>query len=779
MISYSRRRSKICIAYRFCFIIGYLLCYFLRNQPIVFADPYEKNEASTEGSESYQREELREHMISYIEEIIQCLTVLKYIDKKYKVLENSCDTLLRNRNIFLNEKTHCFRTMLNSFITTFHKGDKLLMEVNEKIEGLTNTISAQQVLLTNKLIQHQGIFAEEGQGLPPMEAAAFQEWELFITGLGMAKEILEMFGFQYVGHAVRRMVALRAIHYFTRRIPYCNQYPHLPTTQPNIPLRSVKRKQQILKNLEPVTTPLLDVTNPQPVSPSPAIVRTELENLKEALQKMSSSEHPPCSHLFPTNNYFSVYPSLGTILEESEEESPSDDESNKDNGSNKAVYGSSESSSAGSFDINFSEEEEEEEERFVSSQQHTQTSSSTPEGSDEEQTQRSSFHSDTTQGRNQQSPGPGDTACLTGYSQKTQIFSLQGLQYTFIRTIEQMADSLRTVVLTANVYRETKTFDTFTPYRQKKSVYASNTTALARSGDATRVFHLPIHTQSVTAIRRYYPFAYTCNAYSNLECKTQAATTGLVFSPTSGTQMAIAYAYHTPSTLLYVDKNESDINPSVAEEKTKLNTLSVTFGWNTNTIGMTGCVAGGYSWGKAKHIRRGIHAQKYMCAKGTPMVTIYGGLTQLGYNVFLSKAMMLTPYVESLCLIGQWQPYQEQSALSLSTISKNTENVWEKGVGLRYNWTIKHESQLQAWIASISVQHKTSTVTFRHCNPVLSLYDFSVPARKKRYTQHELGIAYRLNVTELLKVTLHGRVRCNPSTMGKTQQMRCILQYTY
>lgn len=156
-----------------------------------------------------------------------------------------------------------------------------------------------------------------------------------------------------------------------------------------------------------------------------------------------------------------------------------------------------------------------------------------------------------------------------------------------------------------------------------------------------------------------------------------------------------------------------------------------------------------------------------------------GGFIQLGYNVLLGKNYFLIPYVEYMRLAVAWDPYEEHTGLIPCKVSGHKVHVCEKSIGLRNQWEITDNSQLQFWGSHIFTNHNTGEIASKP----LSLSDYrnkiSIPGYKKQYIHREAGISYESNVMDTLSMELYSKLRVTKSIKDVTSYTSFTIRYVY
>lgn len=368
------------------------------------------------------------------------------------------------------------------------------------------------------------------------------------------------------------------------------------------------------------------------------------------------------------------------------------------------------------------------------------------------------------------SQGGSGVSFIPGYSRGSQTSSLQGLQCVLLTAVEQIAENLRFVTLKATsrlpkVGKSQLRAETDnTTGSKRKTASRKATTYWKKSGMSLGT----VNTHSVNRLWSLFSgcrvFAVMDSHVSNLEYKVRSGYAGVLTNPVSDLHIGLTYNRNKHKTKEYHGMLLGSVTGS-AKSKMDIDGLSATVAWNTDKGGFTGNLTSYYGWGQLKNIRYCLHAEQDVTSKGTPHVSMSGGLIQLGYNVCFSKTLMFTPYVEYMFVSARWSPYDEYSGMLPCTISGNRRQRTGKSIGLRNCWDITDSSQVQTWFAASLGNRKTNDVTSQPLQSSELCYRAFVPGYTKKYMQGEAGIVYEARITDSFKIRLNGNV-CVEKTKG-------------
>lgn len=365
-------------------------------------------------------------------------------------------------------------------------------------------------------------------------------------------------------------------------------------------------------------------------------------------------------------------------------------------------------------------------------------------------------------------PGPSQehsTSFISGYNGLGQISSLQGMQSVLLGVSEQVSTMLKTITLKMH---ETHTEEPTSIQSGRTSFRKSVLSMLPTNGASS-------------SVQTFFPcklLVFSDTYTSNLECKTGSSHVGIVTN--LSTDWTIGLTMHSNKGR----KQESSgmkVGTSIGSVQAQLNTtgLLAAIVSNSGKPGITTTISTCYSWGTIKNSRSVSDHERDLCTKGNADISMSGGLVQVGYNVFLSKGVVVIPYVEYLMSYVQWRPYSEHSGLNPCTISKNSEKFHETSIGFRNQWTVTNRSSLQLWVAGVSGCRKQSHLHSRLLQARIGQYEAWVPTRKNQYKRTDIGFAYSINLMDTVQIELNGKTCFEKGETLKTQQIGCTLQYVY
>lgn len=281
--------------------------------------------------------------------------------------------------------------------------------------------------------------------------------------------------------------------------------------------------------------------------------------------------------------------------------------------------------------------------------------------------------------------------------------------------------------------------------------------------------------QGISACRM---FAFTDKYECNLEKKTRSGRAGLVAELSPGMTVGLVYTRHNDGRKSFEGIQLGTGSGSVTS-KTEAEALSAVIALNPEGGGVTGHIASYHGWGKMKTSRSFTHAGSEVSAKGKPDIYLSGGLIQFGYNISFSKTSTLTPCVEGMMSTVNWDAYTERSGLLPCKISRSEEYVTEKSVGLRHHWKPTSRFQLQSWIACVSGERRTDSVSCRPVVMPIKKYESYVPVQERKYVHTEFGASYSMSVTDTLQLGVDGMMRLDKVHKVKGKSMSLSLMYLY
>lgn len=167
----------------------------------------------------------------------------------------------------------------------------------------------------------------------------------------------------------------------------------------------------------------------------------------------------------------------------------------------------------------------------------------------------------------------------------------------------------------------------------------------------------------------------------------------------------------------------------LAKARITTSVLSSVVAFDPGKSGFTGQLAGCCGWGHTHNTRYVIYAGQNTTPRGNPNITLSGGLFQMGYNVPISNAMTITPYVEGMIATVNLDEYHEQKGPIPCKVSSHRKTSFERSLGLRHHWTIFDKVQLQTWIIGVLGQYTKGGL---HSSSFFSssLFNVNFPTKK-------------------------------------------------
>lgn len=356
-------------------------------------------------------------------------------------------------------------------------------------------------------------------------------------------------------------------------------------------------------------------------------------------------------------------------------------------------------------------------------------------------------------------------AFISGYNKASHMSSLVGMQQALFSTSEQILTTLKLLGL-----------------KTQENVCISETQLEGSFYSKEQKFQGPVmqvqkETQiKISGLSAFNIFANIDSYKTNLERKVRSGQAGVLIDVISGLSCGLAYNCHKGDTREY---KGTLLDKGAVKTKTDTVSLSAIIVANTNKTGFTGQLISSYGWGKVKNIRSFSHANREVNTKGLPSMRFTGGLIQVGYNVLVSKDIIITPYVETMYSLVKWVPYKEVSGSLLCKLSENKEQVIEKSIGLRSHWQATSMSQIQIWIAGVSGHIETNSIKCELIQIDASRYKVSVPKNENGYKRTELGILYTANLTNNLELGINSVIRFESFKKFGGQQMTLSLRYVH
>lgn len=289
-----------------------------------------------------------------------------------------------------------------------------------------------------------------------------------------------------------------------------------------------------------------------------------------------------------------------------------------------------------------------------------------------------------------QGGGSGMSTLIPGYNIHSQTSSLQGLQCVLLSAVEQVVDNLRALTLKAvNTSKENKfNVASFSHRTSKKNTFPQKPFPV----------NVPTSKQEVDnrinpSLKKFHVFTAMDNYSMNLERKVRSGQLGIITNIFSDLSIGLAYEHNNSSSKEHVG---AIWGSGIGSAKATMNTnaLSAIFIWDTGKTGLSGCIASYYGWGQMKNARQYLHTEETISSKGSPDIILGGGLIQLGYNCFISKSVMITPYIEYLFITTGWKEYDEIAGSLPSHISSTKEKLISKNIGIRNRINLTERSQL-------------------------------------------------------------------------------------
>lgn len=354
---------------------------------------------------------------------------------------------------------------------------------------------------------------------------------------------------------------------------------------------------------------------------------------------------------------------------------------------------------------------------------------------------------------------------ISGYNKASHTSSLIGMQQALFSTSEQISTTLKRLGLKAQENVCTSEAQSEGSFYLKVQKF---------QGPAKQVQK---ETQIKTSGLSVFNIFANIDSYkTNLERKVRSSQAGMLIDVMSGLSCGLAYNCRKGDTREY---KGILLEKGAVKIKTDTESLSAIIVTNTNKTGLTGQLISSYGWGKVKNIRSFSHANREVNTKGLPSMRFTGGLIQVGYNVLVSKSVIITPYVETMYSLVKWVPYKEVSGPLLCKLSENKEQVIEKSIGLRSYWQATSMSQIQVWIVGVSGHIKTNSIKCKPIQSHSSRYKVSVPGNESSYKKTELGISYTANLTNNLELGVNSVIRFESFKKFGGQQTILSLQYVY
>ncbi|OMQ01794.1 hypothetical protein BW722_06770 [Lawsonia intracellularis] len=356
---------------------------------------------------------------------------------------------------------------------------------------------------------------------------------------------------------------------------------------------------------------------------------------------------------------------------------------------------------------------------------------------------------------------------LPGYNRGGQISSLLSMQYILAGPSAQVSSTLKMLALKAHRI----------PSDAAASLQLGEKSQKLQGPNRVLKADLQFQNnpQGISICRM---FAFTDKYECNLEKKIRSGRAGLVAELFPGMTAGLAYTRHNEGRKSFEGIQLGTGSGSVTS-KTESEALSAVIALNSEGGGVTGHIASYHGWGKMKTSRSFIHAGSKISAKGKPNIYLNGGLIQVGYNISLSKTTILTPYIEGMMSMVNWDAYTERSGLLPCKISRSEEYVAERSVGLRHHWKPTSGFQIQSWIACISGERRTDGVSCRPLVMPIKKYESYISVQERKYVHIEFGASYSMSVTDTLQLGIDGMIHLDKVHKIKGKSMSLSLMYLH
>ncbi|AGC50723.1 autotransporter outer membrane beta-barrel domain-containing protein [Lawsonia intracellularis] len=368
----------------------------------------------------------------------------------------------------------------------------------------------------------------------------------------------------------------------------------------------------------------------------------------------------------------------------------------------------------------------------------------------------------------------GQSACkvkadfIPGYNLGGHISSLIGMQGILLDISDQVSIILKTLPLKAYEFSDDE-IDNFSLNRKNALVFLTGRKRLHRlypTFSKKEKVHFPL-----------YRTFFTVEGYkTNLEYKTRLGQAGIIIDSCSDMCIGLSY-YHQANEMKKYGEVRLGSGIGSSKAKTELEAISAMMVWNPNKKGITGHIVSFYGWGSIKNTRSFTHMDGELHVKGNPEAYLMGGLLQVGYTIFQSNTLSVTPYIELMASTVGWNAFKEFSGLLPCEVSRNTERKVEKRIGIRSHWKTTNTSQLQTWMSAVLGTQHTNSISSKPIIALTDKYKASVPGYKRNYTRFECGFVYSMKLSERLEMNLSGLTHIM-NTKRYTEQ-NINLQWTY
>lgn len=356
---------------------------------------------------------------------------------------------------------------------------------------------------------------------------------------------------------------------------------------------------------------------------------------------------------------------------------------------------------------------------------------------------------------------------IPGYNLGSHVSSLIGMQGILLDISDQVSIVLKTLPLKAYEFSDDE-IDNFSPNRKNALFLISN----------KRLHRLyPTFGKKEKLYSPLYRTFFTVEGYkTNLEYKTRLGQVGIIIDSCSDMRIGLSY-YHQTNEMKKYGEVRLGLGIGSSKAKTELEAISAVMVWNPKKKGITGHIVSFYGWGSIKNTRSFTHMDGELYVKGKPEAYLMGGLLQVGYTIFQTNTLSITPYIEVMTSTVGWNAFKEFSGLLPCEVSRNTERKVEKGIGIRSHWKITNSSQLQTWMSAVLGSQYTNSISSKPIIALTDKYRAFVPGYKRNYTRLECGFVYSMKFSERLEMNLTGLTHTRNTKKYTDQNIN--LQWTY
>lgn len=356
---------------------------------------------------------------------------------------------------------------------------------------------------------------------------------------------------------------------------------------------------------------------------------------------------------------------------------------------------------------------------------------------------------------------------IPGYNLGGHVSSLIGMQGILLDISDQVSIVLKTLPLKAYEFSDDE-IGNFSPNRKDSLFFTSNKRLhrLYPTFGKKEKLHSPL-----------YRTFFTVEGYkTNLEYKTRLGQAGIIIDSCSDMCIGLLY-YHQSNEMKKYGEVKLGSGVGSSKAKTELEAISAMMVWNPKKKGITGHIVSFYGWGSIKNTRSFTHMDGELHVKGKPEAYLMGGLLQVGYTIFQTNTLSITPYIEVMTSTVGWNAFKEFSGLLPCEVSRNTERKVEKGIGIRSHWKTTISSQLQTWMSAVLGSQYINSISSKPIIALTDKYRAFVPGYKRIYTRLECGFVYSMKLSESLEMNLTGLTHIR-NTKKYTEQ-NVNLQWTY